>query len=82
MMGYIYTLNRLSDDSSYWVCEKRGACEARIQKRNDVIIKPVLVSEIGQAHTHTHSHDRIQMLMDYRQMKDIASNSEQNTRGI
>ena len=34
-MGYIYTLNRISDDLSFWVCEKRGTCKARIHTRND-----------------------------------------------
>ena len=81
-MGYIYTLNRVTDGLSYWVCEKRGTCKARIHTREDIITKPVLISEIEQAHTHTPSQDRIQMLKDYRKMKDIASNSEQSTRGI
>ena len=82
VMGYIYTLNRVTDGLSYWVCEKRGTCKARIHTREDIITKPVLISEIEQAHTHTPSQDRIQMLKDYRKMKDIASNSEQSTRGI
>ena len=72
-MGYIYTLNRVSDDILYWACEKRGTCKTRIHTRNDIIIKPVL---------HTPSQDRIKMLKDYRKMKDTASNSEQSTRGI
>ena len=82
VMGYIYTLNRVTDGLSYWVCEKRGTCKARIHAREDIITKPVLISEIEQAHTHTPSQDRIQMLKDYSKMKDIASNSEQSTRGI
>ena len=85
IMGYIYTLNRVSDDLSFWVCEKRGTCKARVHTRNDIIVKPVIayiVSEIQQAHTHTPSQVRVQMLKDYRKMKDIASNSEQSTRGI
>ena len=82
VMGYIYTLNRVTDGLSYWVCEKRGTCKARIHTREDIITKPVLISEIEQAHTHTPSQDRIQMLKDYSKMKDIASNSEQSTRGI
>ena len=57
--------------------------QARVHTRNDIIVKPVLiVSEIQQAHTHTPSQVRVQMLKDYRKMKDIASNSEQSTRGI
>ena len=78
-----YTLNRVSNDLSLWVCEKRGTCKGRVHTRNDIIVKPVLiVSEIQQAHTHTPSQVRAQMLKDYRKMKDIASNSEQSTRGI
>ena len=50
-MGDIYNLNRVSDDLSFWACEKRGKCKARIHTRNDIIVKPVLVSEIQQADT-------------------------------
>ena len=82
LMGYIYTLNRVSDGPSLWVCEKRGTCKARIHTRNDIIVKPVIVSEIQQAHKHTSSQDRVQMLKDYTKTKEIAANSEQSTRGI
>ena len=81
IMGYIYTLNRVSDDLSFWACEKRSTCKARIHTRNDIIVKYVLVSEIQQAHTHTPSQDRVQMLKDYRKMKDIPTNCEQSARG-
>ena len=41
--GYIYTLNRIPGEVSYWVCEKRGICKARIHTINDVISKPLEV---------------------------------------
>ena len=82
VFGYIYTLNRVSDEVSYWVCEKRGICKARIHTSNDIIVKPDQVSEIEQSHTHAPSQDRIKMLKEYRKMKDLASVTEQSTRGI
>ena len=60
--GYIYTLNRISDEVSYWVCEKRGICKARIHTIKDVITKPLEVSEIEQSHVHPPSQDRIEVL--------------------
>ena len=80
--GYIYTLNRVSDELSYWVCENRGICKARIHTSNDIIIKPDHLSEIEQVHTHPPSQDRIKMLKEYRKMKDLASSTEQTTRSI
>ena len=82
VFGYIYTLNRVCEEVSYWVCEKRGICKTRIHTNNDIIVKPDQVSEIEQAHTHALSQDRIRMLKEYRKMKDLASGSEQSTRGI
>ena len=75
IFGYIYTLNSVSD-------EKRGICKASIHTSNNIIVKPDRVSEIEQAHTHAPSQDRIKMLKEYRKMKDLASVTEQSTRGI
>ena len=80
--GYIYTLNRISDEVSYWVSEKRGICKARIHTINDVITKPLEVSEIELSHAHPPSQDRIEMLKQYGEMKNLATTSEQSTRGI
>ena len=66
---YIYTLNSISDEVSYWVCEKRGICKARIHTINDVISKPLEVSEIEQSQAHPSTQDRIEMLKQYGEMK-------------
>ena len=44
--GLIYSLNRTSGDVLYWVCELRGKCNARINTRNDNIIKPTDFAQI------------------------------------
>ena len=47
--GFIYSLNRTS---GVRVCELRGKCNARMNTRNDNIIKPSDVAQIARDHTH------------------------------
>ena len=41
LFGFIYTLNRSTEEFQHWVCEKRGQCNARLTTRSDlVVMKP------------------------------------------
>ena len=81
-MGYIYTLNRVSDNLLFWLCDKRGTCRARIHTSNDIIVKLVIVSEIHQ-NSYTFALTRsCTGAEELYKMKEIASNSEQSSRGI
>ena len=48
----IYTLVRPVDDVKQWTCEKRGVCKARIHTIDNLVIKPILIHEIEDGHTH------------------------------
>ena len=80
--GFIYSLNCTSGDVLYWVCELRGKCNARINTRNDNIIKPSDLAQIAHDHTHAPSQERIEMLQSYSKSKSLAKKSEQSTRSI
>ena len=80
--GFLYNLNRINGEVYYWVCEKRGKCKARINTLNDIVIKPVHITQLTNDHTHAPSQERIEMLTAYSKIKSMASNSEQSTRAI
>ena len=80
--GFIYSLNRTFGDVLYCVCELRGKCNARVNTRNDNIIKPTSFAQITDDHTHAPSQERIEMLQSYSKSQSLAKNSEQSTRGI
>ena len=44
LMGYIYTLNRLMIFHFGYVKNVHSSCKTRIHSRNDITVKPVLVS--------------------------------------
>ena len=80
--GFLYNLNRINGEVYYWVCEKRGECNARINTRNDIIIKPTDIIQLVNDHTHAPSQERIEMLQAYSTIKSTAEISEQSTRAI
>ena len=80
--GFIYNLNRINGEVYYWVCEKRGKCKARINTLNDIVIKPMHITQLTNDHTHAPSQERIEMLRTYSKIKSMATNSEQSTRAI
>ena len=53
----MYNLNRINGE--VWVCEKRGECNARINTRNYIIIKPTDIIKLANDHTHAPSQERI-----------------------
>ena len=55
--GFLYNLNRINGEVYYWVCEKRGECNARINTRNDIIIKPTDIIQLVNDHTHAPSQE-------------------------
>ena len=80
--GFLYNLNRINGEVYYWVCVKRGECNARINTRNDIIVKPTDIIQLVNDHTHSPSQERIEMLQAYSTIKSTAKNSEQSTRAI
>ena len=84
LFGFLYTLNRSTEEFQHWVCEKRGQCKARLTTRSDlVVVKPCDMIQIQETHTHCSYKPRIEMLNGYNQMKERASqNSEESTRSI
>eukprot|EP00800_Vazella_pourtalesii_P023091 TRINITY_DN9221_c0_g1_i1.p1 TRINITY_DN9221_c0_g1~~TRINITY_DN9221_c0_g1_i1.p1 ORF type:complete len:146 (+),score=0.09 TRINITY_DN9221_c0_g1_i1:148-585(+) len=84
MFGFIYTLNRSTEEFHHWVCEKRGQCNARLTTSNNLVIpNPIGTKEIQETHTHSSDKPRIEMLKGYNRMKERASqNSEKTTRSI
>ena len=80
--GFIYTLNRYSNDIEYWVCEKRGVCKARIHTRSNNIIKPTTSSELISEHCHGPDSAKLEMLKAYNRLKTEASESEMSTRSL
>ena len=84
LQGFLYTLNRVSAaGNQYWVCEKRGLCNARINTTQEgIVIKPTGVSEIISSHSHGPVPGRSQMLKAYQSMKECASNSGEKPRLI
>lgn len=80
--GFLYNLNRINGEVYYWVCEKRGECNARMNTRNDIVIKPVDITLLANDHTHAPSQERIEMLRAYSKIKSTATQSEQSTRTI
>ena len=84
LQGFLYTLNRVSAaGTQYWVCEKRGLCNARINTtQGGIVIKPTEVSEIVSSHSHGPDPGRSQMLKAYQSMKECASNSGEKPRLI
>ena len=84
LFGFIYTLNRSTEEFQHWLCEKRGQCKARLTTRSDlVVVKPCDMIQIQETHTHGSDKPRIEMLNGYNQMKERASqNSEESTRSI
>ena len=84
IFGFIYTLNRATEESQHWVCEKRGQCKARLTTSQELaIVNPIHIIEIQESHTHSSDKPRIEMLKGYNQMKGRASqNSEESPRSI
>ena len=80
--GFIYTLNRLSTDTEYWVCEKRGVCKARMHTISNNITKPTTSSELISGHTHGPDPAKIEMLKTCNSLKTNSSNSEMSTRSL
>ena len=80
--GFIYTLNRMSIDVEYWVCEKRGVCNSRIHTRSNNIIKPTTSSELISGHSHGPDPAKLEMLKAYNILKTNASDSEMSTRSL
>ena len=84
IFGFIYTLNRATEEFQHWVCEKCGQCKARLTTSHELaIVNPIDIIEIQESHTHSSDKPRIEMLKDYNQMKERASqNSEESIRSI
>ena len=70
------------DDIKQWTCEKRGVCIARIHTRDNLVIKPTLIYEIEDGHTHGSDPARIVMLKGYNYVKQRAINFEESSRAI
>ena len=82
--GFIYTLNKSTNQFKHWVCEKRGTCKARITTNFDMVItKPNDFTEILESHTHGPDMARVDMLRAYNNMKErTAQDTDQSTRSI
>ena len=50
--GFIYTLDLKNGDVLYWVCERRGKCNARMDTSNYLIIKPNDIAQNVEDHIH------------------------------
>ena len=62
--------------------KKRGVCNERIHTRNNLVIKPILITEIHDGHNHGSDPARIEMLKGYNYVKQRSINSEESTRNI
>ena len=78
--GFVYTLDLTNGDVLYWVCERRGKCNSRINTSNYLIIKPNHIAQNVEDHTHAPISARIEMIKCYSQLKTTAAISEQSTR--
>ena len=72
--GFIYTLNKSTNQFKHWVCQKRGTCKARITTNCVMVItKPKNFTEILESHTHGPDMVRIDMLRGYNNMEERAA---------
>ena len=82
IQGFSYTLAKSSEEVQIWLCEKRGVCKARIHTKNNLVIKPSLISDIHSSHSQGSDPIRIGILKGYNHIKERAANSEESTRLI
>ena len=74
--GYAYTVTKMKADITYWRCEERGRCGARLKTVNDK-----LQSDPPQ-HSHPPVASRAVVLKKVQEMKERASNTEELTSTI
>ena len=66
--GFIYTMNKSTNELQHWVCEKRGHCKARVTTNTNLVIMRLNPEEIQDSHTHSPDIPRIEML-NFRRRK-------------